>query len=313
MELLDGFNVEEGKEYIYLVMVEYKDKTLLKIGYSKTLEGRMDTYELHNPDIQLLKIREGTRGLEDYMHKKFEKYKYPKREEWFYYNEEIVEGFNTLEVKNFLDINKLKNKIHNLLKPKSVEKLRNLYYEKYEHEEKDLNLVISRVFSLLNKRIESFIDSLDYSEVPLELELESNIQFIIPDPIFLVNRVIGYKQLFGIQENQERNKKNITKITIKVVNNKSISEEFYDIFNLKKERSNGMLSTYIDTAGQLYKDLIVEVYKRLRDSDKYKEDYIDIITEDDKLIPIFNREIMESEERAFELQKEDYIARFNSL
>ena len=309
----DRFKVEDGKEYIYLVMVEYKDKTLLKIGYTKTLDNRMDTYELHNPDIQLLSIREGTRDLENYMHKKFEKYLYPKRREWFYYNEEIIDGFDTLEGKIVLDMDLIKSKIHNLLKPKSVERLRNLYYEKYEHKEKDLNLVISRVFSLLNERIESFIDSLDYSEVPLELELGSNIQFIIPDPIFLDDRVIGYKQLFGIQENQERDKKDITKITIKVVNNKSISEEFYDIFNLKKERSNGMLSTYIDTAGQLYKDLIVEVYKRLRDSDKYKEDYIDIITEDDKLIPIFNREIMESEKRAFELQKEDYIARFNSL
>ena len=39
----DRFNVKEGKEYIYLVMVEYKDKTLLKIGYTKTIEGRMDT------------------------------------------------------------------------------------------------------------------------------------------------------------------------------------------------------------------------------------------------------------------------------
>ena len=48
---LENFNVEEGKEYIYLVMVEYKDKTLLKVGYSKTLENRMDTYELHNPDL----------------------------------------------------------------------------------------------------------------------------------------------------------------------------------------------------------------------------------------------------------------------
>ena len=58
---LEKFDVEEGKEYIYLVMVEYKDKTLLKIGYTKTINGRMDTYELHNPDIQLLTIREGTR------------------------------------------------------------------------------------------------------------------------------------------------------------------------------------------------------------------------------------------------------------
>ncbi len=94
---LIAFKNYEGKELIYLVKVEYKGKTLLKIGFSKGLEGRMDIYELHNPEIQLLKVREGSRSLEGLMHEYFSEFSYPKRKEWFYYNDQIVSEFDTLD------------------------------------------------------------------------------------------------------------------------------------------------------------------------------------------------------------------------
>lgn len=321
MKLLDGFNVEEDKEYVYLVMVEYKDKTLLKVGYSKTLEGRMDTYELHNPDIQLLKIREGTRELENYFHKKFEKYAYPKRKEWFYYNEEIVNSFDTLEEMNFLDIDKLKNKIINLLKPKSVDSLKKIYHEKYHEEieskkidEENLDTIITNTFYFINEKIKSFILSFDYSEMPLELDLSTNYQIIIPNPISSEDISIDLEQILGKQMLKENSWKNNAKMFVKVTDlkHKTVKEEFDKRLEEKKKKSENLLSGYWETKDLIKHDL-AEKFQRDAKVSRYKNDYIDIITEDNKLIPIFNREIMESEERAFEIQKEDYIARFNSL
>jgi len=323
---LTSFNYEkEGKEYIYLVMVEYKDKTLLKVGYTKTLENRMDTYELHNPDFQLLKIREGTRGLEVYMHKKFEKYRYPKREEWFYYNEEIVEGFDTLEEMNFLDIGKLKNKIINLLKPKSIEELKKIYYERYQKEiedenlnKEDLDYTITNAFSFINKNIKDFIDALDYSGIPLEINPETRYQVIIPNPISTVDISIDLEQLLGRQRLIENPWKDYAKVFIRTLSKKNIitSDKYYAKLNSKKKTTNQLLDTFKDAKFENRKAL-AETYQRDAKVSHYKYNYVSVTVVKDwetgevkDLIPEFNNLMMISDMRAFEVQQVDYKDRF---
>ena len=324
---LTSFNYEkEGKEYIYLVMVEYKDKTLLKVGYTKTIDGRMDTYELHNPDIQLLKIREGSRGLEDYMHKKFEKYKYPKREEWFYYNKEIVNSFDTLEEMNFLDIDKLKNKIINLLKPKSVEELKKIYYERYQEEieeedldKEELDYIITNTFSFINENIENFIDTFDYSEIPLEIDSNTRYQIIIPNPISSENISMDLEQILGRQRLKENPWKNSALMYVKTTNlsHKTTQEEFDDYVNEKLTTSNQLLDTY-DTTKEENRFALASNYQKVAKVYHYKDDYVAVTRIINrttgkvvKLQPVLNKLVLITEQRAFELQQNDYADRFS--
>lgn len=318
---LKDFNYTKDKdgEYIYLVMVEYKDKTLLKIGYTKTLDNRMDTYELHNPDIQVLKIREGSRELESYMHKKFEKYAYPKRKEWFFYNKEIVNSFDTLVEKNFLDIDKLKNKIYNLLKPKSIEELKKLYYERYQEEigsegldKEDLDITITNAFSFINDSIENFINTFDYSGIPLELEPNTHYQLVIPNPIDSVDISMDLEQILGRQRLKENPWKNHAKMFVKTTNkkHKTTQEEFNKRLEEKKNNSMKLLSSYgkSDTGEQ---HVLAETYQRDAKTSHYKYNYVAVNEHaGSDLVPIFNNLMMVSEMRSFEVQQIDYADRF---
>lgn len=113
---------------IYLINTTYYNKEtkevidLLKIGYTKNVNKRFDAYLLHNPECKLLDIREGDIDLENYFHKIYSKYKYDKRDEWFYYNQEIIDNFRIIEINNNLldkNIKKLEKYTINLLLPKN--------------------------------------------------------------------------------------------------------------------------------------------------------------------------------------------------
>lgn len=312
---LENFNVEEGKEYIYLVMVEYKDKTLLKIGYTKTIDGRMDTYELHNPDIQLLKIREGSRDLEGYMHKRFEKYSYPKREEWFYYNEEIVNGFDTFEEINFLDIDDLKNKISKFLKPKPIEELKRAYYEVYKDvtkeenvNQKDLDHIITNTLFYINTKIEDFVDSLDYSEIPLELDPSIHYNLIIPNPLSLLNISINLERIIKYPSLKENSWKNTKTIYLRV-RHKTVQEDFNELLNNKIKSTERLLKVFSETEDD-NKQTLIKKYKRDIESSHYWYDYIAIDKNTkNEFIPIFYDLIITLERRVFEIQQMDYNAR----
>ena len=153
------FNIKEGNEYVYLMMAEYKDKTLLRVGYTRAFSREVDLYELYNPGVQVLKVREGTRGLRDYLNKKFEKYAYSGG--WFYYAEEIIEGFDILREENFLNVDRLKDKIYNTLRSEFK----------------------GRAGEFLSRGVRSFIYSLDYSEIPFEIDPTLNYKILIPSPI----------------------------------------------------------------------------------------------------------------------------------
>lgn len=80
---------------IYLIKVEYKDVTLLKVGYAKSIKKRLDQYTTENPLFELLDYREGDRKLESLLHSLFKNYKFEKGREWFYYDEFIVSNFHS--------------------------------------------------------------------------------------------------------------------------------------------------------------------------------------------------------------------------
>ena len=89
---------------IYLIETTYYNKDtkevldLLKIGYTKDIDSRIDSYYLHNPGCKLLDTREGDTELESYFHSLYNKYSYPKRREWFYYSQEIVDNFQNISL-----------------------------------------------------------------------------------------------------------------------------------------------------------------------------------------------------------------------
>ena len=113
---------------IYLIKVEYKDITLLKIGYTEdnNWEKRKIQYKLHNPLCQFLfNLKGGTEVMEKSLHYKFRNYQYKEYgKEWFIGNEEILDYFKTVALKDLsnLPINpglsKAKNK--SLVKDRKV-------------------------------------------------------------------------------------------------------------------------------------------------------------------------------------------------
>ena len=84
---------------IYLIKVDYKDITLLKIGYTADLskDVRYAAYRLHNPLFELLyEIPNCNDILEKKLQKYFSEYRYKDYgSEWFVWDEEIVDYFKT--------------------------------------------------------------------------------------------------------------------------------------------------------------------------------------------------------------------------
>ena len=92
---------------IYLI----KNDNFLKIGYTKDTDERLKTYNTHNPDYELLAIREGDRKFETFLHYRFKQYQI--KTEWYEYNKNIINDFYTLKMNNLLF--RMEN-IYNILK-----------------------------------------------------------------------------------------------------------------------------------------------------------------------------------------------------
>ena len=95
----DSVNIKDKKK-------NYTYKTILKIGYTndKTPEKRFTSYEVANPSYDILyTIPDCTEDDEKKLHYYFEKYKYDYGNEWFYYEDEIIEFFDTHKTKESID------------------------------------------------------------------------------------------------------------------------------------------------------------------------------------------------------------------
>ena len=98
---------------IYLISVEYRYETLLKIGYTadKNSKKRFDTYKMHNPkSVVLFTIPGGTEKHEKAIHHKFRPFLYSGYgNEWFNFDQTIIDFFTIHTTKESLD-NDLKTK-----------------------------------------------------------------------------------------------------------------------------------------------------------------------------------------------------------
>ena len=89
---------------IYVIKVEYKVCTVLKIGYTadKNSKKRFESYKNHNPFFEILfKIPGGTEEDEKNLHYKFKSYLRSGRE-WFSCEQEILDFFSTHKTKESL-------------------------------------------------------------------------------------------------------------------------------------------------------------------------------------------------------------------
>ena len=92
---------------IYLISVEYRYETLLKIGYTadENSKKRFDTYKMHNPkSVVLFTIPGGTEKHEKAIHHKFRPFLYSNYgNEWFNFDQTIIDFFTTHTTKDSLD------------------------------------------------------------------------------------------------------------------------------------------------------------------------------------------------------------------
>lgn len=92
---------------IYLIKTDYIDGTLLKIGYTKdkNKDKRFSSYKMHNPkSVVLFTIPGGTEKHEKAIHHKFRPFLYSGYgNEWFNFDQSIIDFFTTHTTKDSLD------------------------------------------------------------------------------------------------------------------------------------------------------------------------------------------------------------------
>lgn len=85
-------------EVLYLI----KSRDRFKIGYTSNLKKRLSTYITHNPDIELISYKQGTRKDEKELHIKYEKYLITNSEWMIIPKEEIKNLLKDFEVNSCL-------------------------------------------------------------------------------------------------------------------------------------------------------------------------------------------------------------------
>lgn len=152
----------------------------------------MDSYLSHNPGYKLLGTREGEIDLESFFHSYYSTYSYNDRREWFYYNQEIVDNFQTLEKGTYISkeeyIVKLREFIKkNISTPSQLRKkymkslldeIKNTGIEKNQDFLYDEEFHISHTMEMWNGVYEKemkFIDSYDFDELLRDLPNPINI------------------------------------------------------------------------------------------------------------------------------------------
>jgi hypothetical protein len=88
---------------IYLISHKNDTTSLLKIGYTNSIEKRIINYKSHNPTIEVIYIGEGNKENEKFLHIYFSRYRYGETKEWYYYNPIIIEYFSNRTKDTILD------------------------------------------------------------------------------------------------------------------------------------------------------------------------------------------------------------------
>lgn len=79
------------------------DPLLLKIGYTSNISQRKRNYKSHNPSSMFLYTGEGTKENECFLHLFFERYRVPDMNEWYSYNNYIIDYFRGRDEKSILE------------------------------------------------------------------------------------------------------------------------------------------------------------------------------------------------------------------
>ncbi len=93
---------------LYLI----KDRDYIKIGYTANLDQRQKAYETTNCYAEVIMTKDGTRKDEFNLHKLCDKWHY--KNEWFYYDDEIVKIFEEYQPDQEERIKKLEAEISTL-------------------------------------------------------------------------------------------------------------------------------------------------------------------------------------------------------
>ena len=284
---------------------EFRYSPLLKIGYTKDIDSRFDSYLLHNPGCKLLGTREGNTELESYFHSYFQKYKYPGRDrEWFIYSQEIVDNFQSLQVGDkFLE------------KEEYIEGLREY-----------IKSNISTPQELKEKYLEDLLREIENIKSEVEFDRDFHKQFTISFWEEWYRKEIEYLNSFdfydllkefperiNFRENPWKNSATFYYRTTADYR-KMNGDDLINIVNTKREKTESLLRTY-DGALDIDKQNLAETYKDMARLKNYKNNYIAVnLVKDDRgtvsLSPVFNNLVMVNEIRAFRIQQIDYADRF---
>lgn len=301
---------------IYLIETTYYNKDtkevldLLKIGYTKDIDSRVDSYYLHSPECKLLDTREGDTELESYFHSLYNKYSYPKRREWFYYSQEIVDNFQkiSLDDKYLIDKDEYIIGFREYLRSEvpGIQELKSKYLEDILKEIEELsrkegleelyNPEFHRSLTLgiwekeYNSEI-SYIDSYDFEELfkdyPDKIDIQKNP--------WSNSAVFYYRSTANYREMKE--------------------EDFQKIINSKKKDTEDLLKAF-DSVPYDTKYTLAKNYQILATTQNYKDNYVavnKIHTPEGNIIlkPVPNNLVLVNEIRAFKIQQIDYKDRFS--
>lgn len=300
---------------IYLIETTYYNKDtkevldLLKIGYTKDIDSRVDSYYLHSPECKLLDTREGDTELESYFHSLYNKYSYPKRREWFYYSQEIVDNFQkiSLDDKYLIDKDEYIIGFREYLRSEvpGIQELKSKYLEDILKEIEEL----SRKEGLEELYNPEFHRSLTLGI--WEKEYNSEISYI--DSYDFEELFKDYPDKIDIQKNPWSN--SATFYYRSTADYRRMSGEYFQkIIESKKKMTESLLRAY-STSLKEDKFALSKSYQDLANLKNYKDDYVavnKIHTSDGNIIlkPVINNLVLVNEIRAFKIQQIDYKDRF---
>lgn len=303
---------------IYLIETTYYNKDtkevldLLKIGYTKDIDSRVDSYYLHSPECKLLDTREGDTELESYFHSLYNKYSYPKRREWFYYSQEIVDNFQkiSLDDKYLIDKDEYIIGFREYLRSEvpGIQELKSKYLEDILKEIEEL----SRKEGLEELYNPEFHRSLTLGI--WEKEYNSEISYI--DSYDFEELFKDYPDKIDIQKNPWSNSATFYyRVTADYREMKP--EDFQKIIDRKSEDTRNLLLAYGSAKDNSVKFTLAKTYQNNAKAYNYSNDYVAVNkiinsqTGEVILKPVSNKLVLVNEIRAFRIQQIDYKDRFS--
>ena len=117
-------------------------------------------------------------------------------------------------------------------------------------------------------------------------------------------------QILGRQRLVENPWKNRAEFYYKTNKDKKSQEEFEEYIERKTKKTQNLLLSYTSTP-EIAKHDLAETYQDVAKSFNYKNNYVAVDKHSDSdIYPVFNKLVMISEKRAFEIQQVDYKDRF---